>query len=104
MTLKNAFNHLVNMAEEKQNFHKAALLALAVWKNTHHTPPGPTLSVIRVGHEKRLTGTRARRQFAQLSRCSFELLLYGFRLFKHIGTPFACHPSKRADLVQQSIS
>lgn len=29
VTLKNAFNHLVNTAEGKQKFHRAALLELA---------------------------------------------------------------------------
>lgn len=107
VALKNAFNHLVNTAEGKQKFHRAALLELA-WRQLRGRipavpPPGPTLLAIRARHETHLNGTGVVRQFAQSPRCLVQRLhavctpFLGkqFNLFKHTCDPVATDAAKK---------
>lgn len=78
VTLKNAFNHLVNTTEGKQKFHRAALLELA-WRQLRGRipavpPPGPILLAIRARHETHLNGTGVVQQFVQSPRWFFFFL------------------------------
>lgn len=74
VTLKNAFNRLVNTAEGKTKRPQRCTLGIGLapekWKNGPHAPPGPTLLVVGVRHETHLNRTGVVQQFVQFSRCS----------------------------------